>query len=73
MRTLKKLVLGETWFLPLGIAAVLVVGGLALRPLAPALWHDAGGFILLAGVLGVLLVGVARSAPRRDQSGGSSR
>ena len=62
MRTLKQLVLGETWVLPLGIAAVLAVGGLVVRPLAPALWHDAGGFILLAGVLGVLLAGVAWTA-----------
>jgi hypothetical protein len=65
MRELKKLVFGETWLLPLGLAAVLAVGGLALRPLVPALWHDAGGFILLAGVLGVLLASVARSARPR--------
>jgi hypothetical protein len=65
MRTLKKLVLGETWWLPLGIAVVLAVGGLALRPLVPTLWHDAGGFLLLAGVLGVLLSSVARTATRR--------
>jgi len=55
MKTLKKLVLGETWVLPLGLAAVLAAGGLVLRPLAPALWHDAGGFFLLAGVIAVLL------------------
>ncbi|MDA0161664.1 hypothetical protein OM076_15405 [Solirubrobacter ginsenosidimutans] len=66
MRTLKKLVLGETWWLPLGIAVVLIIGGLVIRPLAPALWHDAGGFLLLAGVLAVLLSSVARSATRRE-------
>jgi hypothetical protein len=65
MRTLKKLVLGETWWLPLGIAAVLLTGGLVVKPLAPALWHDAGGFLLLAGVLAVLVSSVARSARRR--------
>jgi hypothetical protein len=65
MRTLKKLVLGETWWLPLGIAAVLLAGGLVVKPLAPALWHDAGGFLLLAGVLAVLVSSVARSARRR--------
>jgi hypothetical protein len=65
MRTLKTLVLGETWVLPLGIAAVLALGGLVLRPLAPALWHDAGGFVLLAGVLSVLVFSVARTATRR--------
>jgi hypothetical protein len=65
MRALKKLVLGETWWLPLGIAAVLLAGGLVVRPLAPALWHHAGGFLLLAGVLAVLVSSVARSAMRR--------
>jgi hypothetical protein len=60
MRTLKKLVLGETWVLPLGIAVVLAVGGLIVRPLAPAFWHDAGGFLLLAGVLAVLLAATRR-------------
>jgi hypothetical protein len=65
MSTLKKLVLGETWWLPLGIGAVLTIGGLVIRPLAPTLWHDAGGFLLLVGVLGVLLSSVARGATRR--------
>ena len=60
MKTLKKLVLGETWLLPLGIAAVLAAGGLIVRPLAPALWHDAGGFLLLAGILAVLLAATRR-------------
>jgi membrane protein implicated in regulation of membrane protease activity len=49
MRTLRKLILGETWTLPVGIA--LAVGVAALLDAAAgsaAWWHDAGGFILLA-------------------------
>lgn len=58
LRTLRLLVLGETWTLPLGVAAVLL-GGAALRALDAPLWHDAGGFVLLAGVIFVLVAGVA--------------
>jgi hypothetical protein len=65
LRTLRKLLLGETWLLPLGIAAVLVVGDLLIRPLARDAWADIGGFILLAGVLGLLLTSTARSARSR--------
>jgi hypothetical protein len=59
LRTLKKLVLGETWLLPLGVA--VVVGGSALvRPLLGADWHHVGGLIILAGIVALLLVTVAR-------------
>ncbi len=54
LRTLRKLVLGETWMLPAGVAVVLVVGALVVRPLLGGAWEHAGGFLLLAGVLAVL-------------------
>jgi hypothetical protein len=63
--TLKKLVLGETWLLPLGTAAVLAIGALLLRPLSDEAWDHMGGFVLLAGVLAVLLTSVARGARQR--------
>jgi hypothetical protein len=62
-RALRTLVLGETWLLPVGIAAV-VVAGLLLRPLAPDAWQHLGGFGLLAAVLALLLTSVARAARR---------
>jgi hypothetical protein len=49
LRALRKLVLGETWSLPIGIA--LAVGGaFIVREAAGAggWWEDAGGFVLLA-------------------------
>jgi hypothetical protein len=64
IRTLRKLVLGETWTLPIGVA--LAVGATALaRALAGdhGWWRDAGGFVLLALVLLALLAAVGR--PRR--------
>jgi hypothetical protein len=65
LRTLKKLVLGETWSLPLGVAAVTIVAALVVRPLSGDRWDAAGGFILLLGIVGVLLGSVARSARGR--------
>ena len=49
MRTLRKLVLGETWTLPIGIALAVGVAAL-LRAVAGSAdwWRDAGGFVLLA-------------------------
>jgi hypothetical protein len=48
MRTLRKLVLGETWALPAGIALAVLVA-VAVRAVAGAdgWWRDAGGFVLL--------------------------
>jgi hypothetical protein len=64
LRELRKLVLGETWVLPLGVAALLAAA-LVLRAVAPDLWEDAGGFLLLGGVVGLLGAGSAGSASRR--------
>jgi succinate-acetate transporter protein len=64
LRTLKKLLLGETWLLPLGLAAVLLAAALIVRPLAAHAWTHNGGLLLLAGVVGVLIASVARSVRR---------
>jgi hypothetical protein len=64
LRTLKKLILGETWLLPVGIAVVVATAALLVRPLAATAWHSLGGLILLVGVLGVLAISVARGARR---------
>ena len=60
LRTLKKLLVGETWLLPLGIAALLGAGALLRLTDAPA-WHDAGGPLLLVGVVTLLVWSVRRS------------
>lgn len=66
LRTLRKLLLGETWTLPVGIAVLLLAGGLVLRPLDRGLWHDAGGVVLVLVVVGLLVRAIALGArPRR--------
>ena len=69
MRALRKLVLGETWTLPLGVFLTLALA-LVLDAVAggTSLWRHAGGFLLLACVLAVLAASLApawRRAPRR--------
>jgi hypothetical protein len=44
MRALRKLVLGETVALPVGVALVLAVG-LVLREVGGDWWEDDGGFV----------------------------
>ena len=48
MRALRKLVLGETWTLPVGIAIAVGIA-VILREIAGSAdwWEDDGGFILL--------------------------
>ena len=63
LRTLKKLLLGETWILPIGIAVTLA-GGAVLQALAGHIWEHAGGFAMLAGVLVALAASVEISLRR---------
>jgi hypothetical protein len=50
MSALRKLILGETWVLPLAVALLLALG-LVLRAVARDFWDDVGGFLLLAGAV----------------------
>lgn len=61
MRALRKLVLGETWALPVGVAVTLSAG-LLLRAVAgdARWWHEAGGFVLLVLVLAALTAALPR-------------
>jgi hypothetical protein len=65
MRSLRKLVLGETWTLPVGVAMAVGVAVL-LRAASDgaAWWRDAGGVILALLVLGALAYSVFSSARR---------
>jgi hypothetical protein len=56
---LRKLVLGETWTLPLGVAVTLALG-LALDAAGLDWWHRAGGFVLLAGAIATLALSLRR-------------
>lgn len=64
LRALRKLVLGETWVLPLGLGAVLVAA-LLMRAALGDRWDHAGGFVMLGGVLLLLVVSVSLTARDR--------
>ena len=65
LSSLRKLVLGETWTIPLGVAAALALA-VALRDFLPeSVWRTAGGFCLALFVLTSLAYSLRR--PRKDR------
>ncbi|MEA2315882.1 MAG: hypothetical protein QOD44_71 [Solirubrobacteraceae bacterium] len=63
MRALRKLVLGETWALPIGIAVAVAIAGVLRVVAGPGgWWEQAGGFVLLALLVAAFAVAVV---PRR--------
>ena len=64
LRQLRKLILGETWALPLGVAVALAIAG-TFRAVdgKHGWWHHAGGFVLL-GLVALALTASLRSALR---------
>jgi hypothetical protein len=54
LRSLRQLILGETWTIPLGVGGALALT-VALRAALPAgAWHALGGFALAALLVAAL-------------------
>jgi hypothetical protein len=73
LRGLRSLVLGETWTIPLGVAATLLIAAALRSELATRVWREDGGFVLAALVAVTLLASLrcelfARRLPRRRRS-----
>ena len=68
--SLRKLVLGETWTLPLGVGVTLLVA-LALDAAGPGWWDRAGGFVVLGGALLTLLASLRYPGGRVRSGTGS--
>jgi hypothetical protein len=59
MRTLRKLVLGETWALPIGIAVAVGLAAVASAAAGNAdWWEDLGGFVLLGLLVAAFAAGL---------------
>jgi hypothetical protein len=56
LASLRKLLLGETWTIPAGVAGALGAALLARTALPERVWSSAGGFILAALVTATLLL-----------------
>jgi hypothetical protein len=59
LSALRRLLLGETWTLPVGIATVVLLAACVVRPALHGSWSHTGGFLLLGGVCAVLVLSVA--------------
>lgn len=74
--SIRSLVLGDTWSVPLGVAAVVAVGA-GLDQLVPDLWSDWGGIVLVVGAASVLAISTGprpkRPDPGRVRPGGHRR
>lgn len=61
MRTLRKLILGETWVLPLGIAATIAVGAVLHAAFGEeSWWRHGGGVVVFALAAGSLWAALRR-------------
>lgn len=54
LRSLRQLILGETWTIPLGTAAALALAVLIRATLPEGVWQAAGGFSLAALLVAAL-------------------
>ena len=54
LRSLRSLLFGETWSIPLGVGASLLVAVLLRSALPANFWHEGGGFVLAALVAATL-------------------
>ena len=60
--SLRHLIFGETWTIPLGVGVALVIALLMRAPLPDEVWTTAGGFGLAALVIAALLYSLRRPA-----------
>jgi hypothetical protein len=54
LRSLRQLILGETWTIPLGVGAALALAVLIRAALPEGAWQAAGGFTLAALLVAAL-------------------
>jgi hypothetical protein len=59
LRSLRSLVLGETWTIPVGVLAAVAIAVLLRSALPDQLWDEGGGFVLAAVVALTLAVSLA--------------
>jgi purine-cytosine permease-like protein len=64
LRSLRSLILGETWTIPLGVAVAVLTAALLRSTFADAVWDEIGGF-LLAGMIAITLVASISLSSRR--------
>jgi hypothetical protein len=62
LTSLRRLVFGETWTIPLGVGTALAVAELMRTALPEGVWTSAGGFGLAVLVIAALVCSLRRPA-----------
>jgi hypothetical protein len=62
LRSLRSLVLGETWTIPIGVAAAIVITALLHSAFSERLWDEIGGFVLAGMIAATLVASIALSS-----------
>ena len=62
LRSLRSLILGETWTIPLGVASAVLIAALLRSAISEQLWDEIGGFALAAMVAITLVASISRSS-----------
>ena len=65
LRQLRKLLLGETWTLPVGVAVAVAVSFLVRGAVDGGHWWPHGGGFLLLGLV-IVVLAVSINGPRRQ-------
>lgn len=61
IRSLRSLILGETWTIPVGVAATVVIAMVLRRVLSDDVWDEIGGFVLAVMVAVTFLGSIVNS------------
>jgi len=64
LRSLRSLILGETWTIPLGVGAAILVAALLRSAFSDQLWDELGGFVLAGMVAATLIGSIFRASGR---------
>jgi hypothetical protein len=62
LSSLRSLILGETWTIPIGVAGAVLIAALLRSAVSEQLWDELGGFVLAVIVAVTLVASIARSA-----------
>jgi ABC-type phosphate/phosphonate transport system permease subunit len=64
LRSLRSLILGETWTIPLGVLGTVLIAALLRSAFTDQLWDEVGGFVLAGMVAVTLLASISLSSGR---------
>jgi hypothetical protein len=65
LTSLRRLIFGETWTIPLGVGAALVLAVLLRAALPETGWETAGGFCLAVSIVAALAYSLQRAPGAR--------